>query len=95
MKKTQQNNIIYEAITSYESQEWILSYHNILGFLSVKNLFHNPYHMIMDSTYLLKCLVEWFFLTWKVVWCHSYKGEQFWKILKTINWDTWWNINFL
>jgi hypothetical protein len=22
---------------------------------------HNPYHMIMDSLYLLKCLIEFFF----------------------------------
>jgi hypothetical protein len=32
MKRNQQNNILYEMITSYESQEWILSYHKILDF---------------------------------------------------------------
>jgi hypothetical protein len=32
VKKIQQNNILYEVITSYEYQEWILSYHNILDF---------------------------------------------------------------
>jgi hypothetical protein len=40
---------------------WISSYHNILDFWSAKNLHHNPYLMIMDSLYLLKCLMEWFF----------------------------------
>ncbi len=29
---TEQNNIINEVITSYESQEWILSYCNTLDF---------------------------------------------------------------
>ncbi len=29
---TEQNNIINEVITSYESQEWILSYRNTLDF---------------------------------------------------------------
>jgi len=59
VKRNQQNNMLYEVITSYESQESILSYHNILDFWSVKNLHHNPYHMIMDSLYLLKSLIEW------------------------------------
>jgi hypothetical protein len=58
MKRTQQNNILYEMITSYEFQKWILSYHNILNFWNDKNLHHNPYHMIMDLLYLLKYLVE-------------------------------------
>jgi len=92
---TQQNNILYEVITLYESEEWILNYHNILDFWSLKNMHHSPYHMIMDSLYLLKCLVLWLFLTWKIMWCHWYKGRQFWKILKTINWDIWWNMDFL
>jgi hypothetical protein len=55
------DNRIYEMIISYESQKWILNYHNILDFWNVKNLHYNPYHMIMDSRYLLKCLVKWFF----------------------------------
>jgi hypothetical protein len=42
-----QNNILYEVITSYEYQEWISIYHNILDFWSAKNLHHNPYHMII------------------------------------------------
>jgi hypothetical protein len=29
---TQQNNILYEVITLYEYEEWILNYHNILDF---------------------------------------------------------------
>jgi len=58
---TQENNILYEVITSYEFQEWILGYHNILDFWSAKNVHHNPCHMIMNSLYLLKFLVEWFF----------------------------------
>jgi hypothetical protein len=61
VKKTKQNNILYELITSYAHQEWISSCHNILDFWSANNLCHNPYHMIMDSLYLLKCLIEWFF----------------------------------
>jgi hypothetical protein len=56
-----QNNILYEMITSYEFHEWILSCHHILDFWSVIKLHHNPSYVIMDFTYLLKCLIEWFF----------------------------------
>jgi hypothetical protein len=56
VKRIQQNNILYEVITSYEYQEWILSYHNILDFWIVKNLHHSPYHMTMDSIFFKKIL---------------------------------------
>jgi len=46
-------------------------------FEMTKTLHHNPYHMIVGSLYLLKCLVEWFFLTYKAVWCHLiYKSKH-------------------
>jgi hypothetical protein len=35
--KTQQNDIIYEMITSYEFHEWILNCNYILDFRNVKN----------------------------------------------------------
>ncbi len=89
-----QNNILYEMITSYEFHEWILNCHNILDFWSVIKMHHNPYYVIMDSTYLLKCLIEWLFLTWKVLWCHWNKWGKFGKTLMTIIWDIWWNMIF-
>jgi hypothetical protein len=85
------DHLLYEVITSYESQEWILSYHNIVDFWSVKNLYHSPYQMIMNSLYLLKFLVEWFF--WHGKWCDAITTNEnnFEIFLKTINWDIQWN----
>jgi uncharacterized protein (DUF1919 family) len=91
------NNNLYKMITSYEKfHEWILNCCNILDFQNVIKLHHNPYHMIMDSTYLLKCFIDCFF-TWKIMWCHWYKGGQFWRILMIIIWknDEIWFLNKL
>jgi hypothetical protein len=76
-------NILYEMIRSYEFHEWILSYHNILDFLSITKLHHSLYYMIMDSTYLLKCLVEDFF--WHRKQCDAIDKnednfERFWWV---------------
>jgi hypothetical protein len=46
------------------------------------------------ATHLLICLIEFFFGTWKVLWCSWNKWIFFWKILMTIIWDIWWNMNF-
>jgi len=55
---TQKINITCDIIVLYEfmNRFWVaITY---CTFEMQKTLHHSPYHMIMDSLYLLKCLVE-------------------------------------
>jgi hypothetical protein len=46
--------VIWSHCMNFINRFWV----NILKFWNAKNFHHSPYHMIMDSLYLLKCLVE-------------------------------------
>jgi hypothetical protein len=86
-------HVIWSNCMNFMNRFWVtITYWT---FEMPKTLWHNSYHMIMDSLYLLKCLIEWFFKTYKVVWCYWYKGRWFWKILKTINWNIKYNMDIL
>jgi len=59
-------------ITSYEFQEWILSYHNILDFWSVKNLHHSPYHRLIIFTKML----SWINFFWPRKQCDAIDTKE-------------------
>ncbi len=53
-------HMIWSHYMNFINKIWVIM--TYWTFEVPKTQCHNPYHMIMDSLYLLKCLIEWLYI---------------------------------